>query len=347
MQTTVNRRNSSIELLRILALLLSFWLHASGSYENNELSAWISVLVSTVGNTGVSCFILISGYYGIRFDVKKMLKLDWMLVFYAWTGLALSLLWGEPVGMEEAVSHVFPVIGRHSWYFTCYFALAFLSPFLNELAETLEKKRFRELLAVMLLLFSAVTTFFFFDITQDGGKGIVHMVLLYLIGRYLRLYHEHTVFSGKRLLGGFFALLIVNTALNGVLYAVTGTMHNAFARDNTLFTIGESVCLFLFFRGRYFESRWVNRVASTVPASFVMEWTVRSVILKYLFDYLALRESDWYELAMLGVSALLIAMGFVIETLRRLVFGRAEHALALAVERQLTRVREGLEKRFG
>ncbi len=42
----------------------------------------------------------------------------------------------------------------------------------------------------MLVIFSGITTFFFFDITQDGGKGIVNMVLLYLIGRYIRLYGE-------------------------------------------------------------------------------------------------------------------------------------------------------------
>ena len=320
-------RNSGVEFLRILCLVLIFWMHASGSYSNNELSAWICIAVNAVGNIGVSCFILISGYYGIRLDVKKMIKLDLMLIFYAWTALALQIAWGYEIGGADMLTYIFPVIGRYSWYFTCYFALAYLSPFLNELTEKLERKRFGQLLATMLIIFSGVTTFFFFDITQDGGKGIVNMVLLYLIGRYLRLYHEDTVFAKKKLTGIFLAVALANFALNGLLYVVTGTMQNRFARDNTLFIITEAVCVFLLFRGRHFENRAVNAVAGAVPAIFMMERIMRGIITEYFFDYLAWRETNWHEWILLGISLLLIAMGFVIEQLRRLVFGKVEDAV--------------------
>lgn len=344
-------RNSSFELLRILALVLIFWMHGSSSYSNNELSAWLCIAISTVGNIGVSLFILISGWFGIRLNVKKMIKLDLMLIFYCWIGLALQYVWGTAGLLDgsQKLAYILPVIGRFSWYFTCYFALAFLSPFINEITEKLTKERFFALIVTMLVIFSGITTFFFFDITQDGGKGIVNMILLYLIGRYLRMYHEDHAFSTGRLLVVFAGTSLVNFALNGGLYLATGTVQNRFARDNTLFTIAEAVCIFLVFRNLHFENRLINRIAGMVPAVFIMEWTLRTVITTYLFDYLAWRESSWHELILLGTSILLVIMGSAIEALRRLLLGRAEDAIAEAESRimdnVLQRVRNHAQKK--
>ncbi|MCI8391850.1 MAG: acyltransferase [Roseburia sp.] len=340
-------RNSSFELLRILALVLIFWMHGSSSYSNNELSAWLCIAISTVGNIGVSLFILISGWFGIRLNVKKMIKLDLMLMFYCWIGLALQYVWGTAGLLDgsQKLAYILPVIGRFSWYFTCYFALAFLSPFLNEMTEKLTRERFFALIVTMLVIFSGITTCFFFDITQDGGKGIVNMILLYLIGRYLRMYHEDHIFSTGKLLAVFAGTSIVNFALNGGLYVVTGTVQNRFARDNTLFTIAEAVCIFLVFRNFHFENRLVNKIAGMVPAVFIMEWTLRTVITTYLFDYLAWRESSWHELILLGTSLLLVVIGSMIEAVRRLLLGRAEEKIAETECRMMDRIRQKVRTR--
>lgn len=333
-------RDSGLELLRIIGLFLIFWMHGASSYVNNSLSAWLCIVIETIGNVGVPVFILISGYFGIRFKPKKLLQLDLMLIFYCWTGLALRFAWGDAAeyGMEQILSYVLPVIGRNSWYFTCYFALAILSPFLNEFVEKLEKETFRRMLVLMLVIFSGITTFLFFDITQDGGKGIVNMTLLYLIGRYIRLYQDKKVYSRKKLITAYVVIMAVCIALNGALYVVSGTVQNRFSRDNTLFTIAASVCLFLLFKDLHFCSKVINRLATHVPAVFTMEWTLRGVVTAYMFDYLAWRESNWHELILFGVCFLLLAMGTVIDELRVLLLGRAEEKLADLEYRGLTTV---------
>ena len=50
----------------------------SVSFFNTE----IHVLVNSVFNMGVTCFILLSGYFGIRFDFKKLIRLDLMIIFF-------------------------------------------------------------------------------------------------------------------------------------------------------------------------------------------------------------------------------------------------------------------------
>lgn len=319
-------RESGLELLRILCLVLVFWMHGASSYDNNNLSAWLCVVIETIGNIGVPIFILISGYFGIKLKPAKMIQLDMMLAFYCWIGLAMFFFWGEAqsFGGSQILTYLFPAIGRYSWYFTCYFALAFLSPFLNEYVEKIDKQTFRRLLIAMLIIFSGITTFCFYDITQDGGKGIVNMVLIYLIGRYIRMYEEDFSFKRSKLIGAYAVITLVCIALNGALYAVTGTVQNRFSRDNTLFTIFASVCIFLIFKDIHFKNTFINRVATHVPAIFIMEWTVRGVITHYIFDYLAWKEHDTYQLILLGIAVLLVVMGTVIDEVRVGVFGRVE-----------------------
>lgn len=324
-------RNSSVELLRVLCLVFIFWMHGAASFVDNGISAWISIAVTVIGNIGVSCFILISGYYGIRLDIKKMMHLDLMLVFYSWVGLILLIFWGERPGGEALLSHIFPVIGKQSWYFTCYFALAFLSPFLNELVDKFEELRLRQLLIVMLVIFSGVTTVFFFDINDDGGKGIVHMVMLYLIGRYLGVYQAEKKVETRRLICTFALIAGINFCLNGALYIVTGSVRNSYARDNTLFTVAEAVCIFLIFRNLYFENGFINRVAKCVPAVFMFEWTLRNLILHYVADVTVYAGENYYELLVLVLAIILVALGCLIDMVRVAVFSGVENWIVQTV----------------
>lgn len=344
-------RDSGLELLRIIALLLIICMHGASSYENNRLSAWLCIVIETVGNVGVPVFILISGYFGIRLKPKRLLKLEFMLLFYCWLGLGLHYLWGdfpsETFGMKQALSYIFPIIGRNSWYFTCYFALAFLSPFLNEFVEQLGKEKMRRLLLTMLVIFSGITTFFFFDITQDGGKGIVNMTLLYLIGRYIRLYQDGKTYRRSKLIGVYTAIVAVTVLLNGALFVAGGEVRNSFARDNTLFTIAASVCLFLLFKEIHFTSPFINRAATHVPAVFTMEWTLRGIVTVYLFDYLAWRESNWHQLILFGMSMALIVAGTLIDEVRVLLFSRLEDKAADGICRGAAKAAGALAKKRG
>lgn len=309
-------RNSGIELLRILSLFMIFWMHGAASAYENTFGEVSGILIEVIGNMGVACFILISGYYGIRLNVKKMMHLDLMLVFFSWLGLLMQFVWGNQVGGETILSYLLPVIGRQSWYFTCYFALAFLSPFLNEMVEKMGECRLKQLLVAMLVIFSGVTTVFFFDINEDGGKGMVHMTMLYLIGRYLGVYQSEKAYETKKLAKVFFITAGINFALNAALYLVSGSVQNRYARDNSLFTIIQAVCVFLIFRNIYFENEFVNRLAKHVPAAFIFEWTMRVAIVTYVYNYLVCADKWYYVMVTFAIAVVLIAIGSAIDWLR-------------------------------
>lgn len=95
--STPVRRNSSIELLRIVLMLLIVVHHGivhglgltalSPKFNSvllfNPENSPIILLVNALCIVGVNCFILISGYYGIRFSKKKLWYLISILLFYS------------------------------------------------------------------------------------------------------------------------------------------------------------------------------------------------------------------------------------------------------------------------
>lgn len=323
-KNNTKRRNSGMELLRILSLFMIFWMHGAASAYGNRFGEIAGIFISVIGNMGVACFVLISGYYGIKLNIKKLMHLDLMLVFFSWLALLLQIMWGNPLGGEALLSYLLPVIGKQSWYFTCYFALACLSPFLNEMAEKLGECRLRQLLVTMLLVFSAVTTIFFFDINEDGGKGIVHMTMLYLIGRYLGIYRAKKVYETKKLAKILFVTVGINFSLNTLLYLLSGSVQNRYARDNSLFTVIQAVCVFLIFRNVCFESSCINRLAKHVPAAFMFEWTMRMVLVTYVYNYVACANRWYYVFVTLLIAVVLVLAGTAADWLRTVLFHKPE-----------------------
>ncbi len=76
-------RNSNFEMLRIVAILYIVVMHSSSFMIPNDYNFYWSQIINAIGNTGVTCFILISGYYGIRFRWEKFLRLVYLTTIYS------------------------------------------------------------------------------------------------------------------------------------------------------------------------------------------------------------------------------------------------------------------------
>jgi len=82
------QRNSSIELLRVILMLVIVMCHCSASIMsvqvNNNLNKWFLQLTN-LSNLMVDIFVLISGYYicKLKFSFKKVLIILLQVVFYS------------------------------------------------------------------------------------------------------------------------------------------------------------------------------------------------------------------------------------------------------------------------
>lgn len=315
-------RNSSFELLRLLCIYGIIVMHIWGSIDSAMTpgnTVW-HVLANSVGNVGVTCFILISGYFGIRFDLKKLIRLDLMVIFFTVAG---TLAVGD-FGAKALIKACIPVISRQYWFITCYFALCILAPFLNRIPERLSREAFRNLLLVFLLLFSVIPTFTTYDIMQDAGKGLAHFIMIYLTGRYLALYHGNAAYRSGRLVSGFLLSTAIIFLSDGALtFWHDGVIYSTFARDCSLFIIASAVLLVLCFSQMRFTNRVINRAAGDVLAVYVLDSFVRTLFGRAvdLNNYL----TEWYlPFFVLGYAAAVVIATALLNEVRRLTIGRIE-----------------------
>ena len=82
-------------------------------------------LVNGICNIGVTCFILISGYYGVQFKLKKLVKMECMMISYSLLEILLMyLVMPEQLQgaalLEQLVKSLLPFISRKYWFYSCY-----------------------------------------------------------------------------------------------------------------------------------------------------------------------------------------------------------------------------------
>lgn len=329
-----NERTSSFELLRLLCIFGIIVMHTFAGIDTSTAPAnmAVNVFANSLFNTGVTCFILISGYFGIRFDLKKLIRLDLMIIFF--TLLGTVALGG--FGIKELIKSCIPVLSRRYWFITCYFALCILAPFLNQIPEKLGKEAFRRLLLILLLLFSFIPTLTTYDIMQDAGKGLADFVMVYLIGRYLSLYHNKKHRTGA-LLGGIVLSTLFVFAADTALTLRSGVIYSTFSRDCSIFIIFTAVLLLLLFREMQFSSRIVNRAASNVLAVYVLDQVIRSFLNRYVD--LNAYAADWYLIfVVFGYVLAVMLAAIVLNELRRLTIGRLEPWLGEIIGSILTKL---------
>ena len=110
--------------------------------------------------------------------------------------------------LEQLVKSLLPFISRKYWFYSCYVCLMLLSGYIQKLIDALKQEEMKKLLILLIILFSVFPTIFYFELVPDNGKGLVQMIMVYMIGRYIRSYYDRKL-PGKAVLV-FIGLWIMN-----------------------------------------------------------------------------------------------------------------------------------------
>ena len=211
-------RNYGVDALRILAMLMVVVLHILGiggvldvcePLSSQYATAWF---LEAACYCSVNCYALISGYAGIGASYKySNICLLWLrVVFYT---LSITLLFGifmpEAVGRTIILKALFPVMKSPYWYFTAYFCLFLLIPVLNKAINSMSRAQVKAVLITAVLYISVLQTVFGDVFGTAEGSGVLWLLILYVIGAYIRRFDpmkELTV--GKALIGYFFMTVL-------------------------------------------------------------------------------------------------------------------------------------------
>lgn len=146
------RRLSNIEFLRIVAIFMIVMMHGIGYaiHSPNEVNRIGVTAINSIGNMGVTIFMLISGFFGIYFKWSRLFQLWMIALFYSvmvfladWysTGLA------DLVGIIRVIT---PITSMTWWFLSWYVVIFCLSPFLNKASGALSKRQMQMLLGVLI-----------------------------------------------------------------------------------------------------------------------------------------------------------------------------------------------------
>ena len=328
-------RNSAIELLRILSMLLivgcHFATYGGFSFSASDLSCarFLYGFWELGGNLGTDIFVLISGYYLIENDSfsirrEKAFRLWAQIFFWSLLLFAVSFLWGAgDLSGKNILRTLFPVTFSRWWFASTYFVLYLLHPFLNRFLRSLSEKDYRRFLLVLLVLFCVLPTL---TGSSFGGNELTDFIVLYTLAGYIKLHRP----VRKRKSGTYFAafgLFAALTYLSYVILILFGTKLPTLSRlslwfyeRDSLLTLGSALSLFFAFSSQKpFENRAVNTVASACFGVYLLHEhpAVRTLLWGKLFCGAKFADSPLLPLFRLGAVAAVYAVFTGLDLLRK------------------------------
>jgi len=333
-------RNSSIELLRIISMVMimfhHFAYHGNFEWNYNEITIphlWYNFILMG-GKVGVNIFVLISGFFLIEnterlFQPKKLLKFWGQVVFYSITTYFLSIvLQINNFDIKQIIKICFPITYPGWWFASTYFMLYLIHPFLNKLLHDLNKNVYQYLILLLVLCWSIIPTL----TTQlFESNSLLWFITLYAIAGYAKIYGFNERLKSKHYFF-LFLIVLVCSYLISVSFLVLGTKRNELAVHAIDFFGMERfpillMALFLFMTFAKLKikyNKWINVIAS---ATFGVYLIHDSSYIRYYIWWNIFKINQYQEsLFLIPYSILVVFIVYVlctgIEMVRKVLLER-------------------------
>ena len=194
-------RNTSIELLRIIAMLMVIahhWeIHAYGDGICNSdisINQIFSFVIGSWGSLGVDIFFAISAYYLYTLDkelnFKKIINLIIKVSIYGSVVLFVANIINiVEFNIVETIKMILGVFAYQYWFISVYVVICVLSPALNKAINSLNKKYLFIIIGV--LAYCGFVLKFFFYGNDFTGRLICGIVIYMIIGILERFSYNH------------------------------------------------------------------------------------------------------------------------------------------------------------
>ncbi len=278
------KRNYGIDLLRMLLMFMVVILHVLGdggildAAEPLSFHYNVAWLLETFSYCAVNGYVLITGYFYIdgKYHVSSLIMLWLQTVLYTFGIMAAAcILKPELFYIEDLWDALFPISRKTYWYLSAYVGLFVLIPLLNAGICALSELKMKQLLKMILLVFSVYSTFALGVLKGDPfgeleGYSLIWLIVIYIIGACIKKYGWGEKISVSKAMLGFVAVVMISWIVKLVLLS--------FARDtinsNLLISytsptmVAASIFLFLAFKKLTIPNALKKPIAIFSPAAF-------------------------------------------------------------------------------
>lgn len=303
-------RQSNIEALRLLSMLMVLNLHSFWGYDHGAgVYKVLDFFRESSSICAVNVFLLISGYFGIKWKWTSFYNLVFQIFFYGFVVYVVACAIGViDFSIKGFLSNVTCTYSHWS-FIKHYILLYFFSPLLNAFTEKVSNKQ--------LLLFIVVMMICENFISRDNR--FTNYCLMYLIGRWL--YRTDSV--AKMSINPAKLYWFITCAITFFVYFFFAYTPINTAERMCNFVLGydyaapmviiQAICVFLVFARLQFRSKVINWCASSSLAIFLihMHPSISGI------GYYAITESFyslplWQHIASLFLLIIVVFFGSIL-----------------------------------
>lgn len=262
-----NIRDSSMELLRIVAMSMIVVLHfLSHGIKLENLPNNLYYFLTPFFICGVNLFFLISGYFQVKYSLKGILRLIFLVFFFGLINLLLLFYFVGYFSINNAIRlFLFPVSSSPYWFLAVYLILIIISPILNSFIKLLSIPQYNK----FLIVFTFITVYncgFGFNYAGRFGYSLIQCIYLYFVASYLRI-NKYFLKNWNKyyFLEIFFASTLTDSIVN---YYHPNPI---FISYNGIFILLSSLSLFMFFTRIKIQNRIINSLATAALGCYLLQ----------------------------------------------------------------------------
>ncbi|MCQ2440645.1 MAG: acyltransferase [Clostridia bacterium] len=292
-------RNSNLEILRIISMLLivahHFAVHGFKIEETPiSVNHYLLHIFESGGKLGVSCFILISGYFMCRskFTLNKLIKIISEVLFYS---LVIVLIFYKTFSSANFVGKLFlfirtmfPIGNGAYWFMTDFIVLMLISPLLNKALHT-DRITVKRTILTFFIIWSVMPSLIG---VSYGFNELGWFVVLYFIAGYIR---EYGSFSNEKPLKNFMlsSLILIMAIFAKIVCCRLNNMGIGFFENygyiflnlNSPFILISAIELFVgFLKLKPYSSKIINIISSATFGVYLIH--DNNIVRPYLWERL-------------------------------------------------------------
>ena len=228
----------------------------------------------------------------------------------------------------------FSVTFNRYWFISAYILIYILSPYINKFLKSISKVEHKKILIITIIIWSIIPTIF--GIFNDNTETFLYfnrfiwMIVLYMLGAYIRLYsinffNKHT--NKKAIIislcsFSFMVLGIILIFKFKDVFLKIGTKELAyFWQPNTIPMLMLSVSIFeLFLNLKIKNNKVINVLASTTLGIYMLhDGPLRFTLWQKIFKSLNCLNSKYAIIYIIFHTFIIFAVGVVIDLIRQLI----------------------------
>ena len=281
--------------------------------------AVIEKAISKIFPISIDLFVMITGYFLTTGKVKyKRLISLWLQVCFYSVGIYLIFcITGElSFDFKTLIKRFLPILSTEYWFFTTYFFLYLIAPFLCAMVNNISKKQHLAICVAIIILTLLIRERKILGAINIGdGYNLFWFICLFIIGSCLSKIDIKIKWWGYltlvAVLGVFTITLIYNKLTSG---------YTSFAN------VVMAIIFFYLFKNIKIKNKWLNKFILIISSATFGVYLIhdnnymRSVLYTKIFNCPAFYAKPYAAFAMLGCVLITYIACVVVELLRKFLF---------------------------